>query len=312
MRADRLVAALLILQRRGRVTAAELAGELEVSVPTARRDLQAMSAAGIPVYPQPGRGGGWHLVGGARTDLSGLTAGEAQALFALLGPSRRAHPHARSALRKLVRALPSTLRADAEASADAVVVDPTGWGQSRTPRAPHLEALREAVVRRHRLRLRYGSPDGESERLVDPWGLVEKGSRWYLVAGTAHGQRTFRVDRIREFEPSGESFRRPDGLDLHAVWEQIVDTVESRRGQLVVSVELSPGAVGMLRKQFGSQAAVHRDEDGHWSGTVAGRNVDVVARMLAPFAGVLTVLDPPQVRTRLAQLGADLVRDNAG
>ncbi|HNQ06189.1 MAG TPA: HTH domain-containing protein, partial [Tetrasphaera sp.] len=86
MRADRLVAALLLLQQKGRLTAAELAGELDVSVPTARRDLEALSASGIPVYPQAGRGGGWQLVGGARTDLTGLTAGEARSLFLLLGP----------------------------------------------------------------------------------------------------------------------------------------------------------------------------------------------------------------------------------
>src|SRR3954447_3444032 len=108
MRADRLVAALLLMQSRGRVTAAEVATELEVSVATARRDLEALSAAGIPVYPQAGRGGGWTLLGGARTNLSGLTSAEAQALFLLVGPSAAIVPEARSALRKLVRALPDT------------------------------------------------------------------------------------------------------------------------------------------------------------------------------------------------------------
>src|SRR5438270_13503042 len=104
MRADRLVAALLLMQARGRVTATELAAQLEVSVATARRDLEALSAAGIPVYPQPGRGGGWSLVGGARTDLSGLTATEAQALFLLAGPAAATVPQVKSALRKLLRA----------------------------------------------------------------------------------------------------------------------------------------------------------------------------------------------------------------
>src|SRR3954447_10630158 len=108
MRADRLVATLLFMQTRGRGTAAEPVDELETSVATARRDLEALSAAGIPVYPQAGRGGGWSLLGGARTDLSGLTAPEAQALFLLLGPSAAIVPEARSALRKLVRALPDT------------------------------------------------------------------------------------------------------------------------------------------------------------------------------------------------------------
>jgi len=128
MRADRLVATLLLMQARGRVTAAEVAAELEVSVATARRDLEALSAAGVPVYPQPGRGGGWSLVGGARTDLTGLTSTEARALFLLAGPAASLDPPVRSALRKLVQALPGTFRADAEASAAAVVVDSTRWG----------------------------------------------------------------------------------------------------------------------------------------------------------------------------------------
>src|SRR5256885_8841968 len=116
MRADRLVATLLLMQARGRVTAAELAAELEISVATARRDLEALSAAGVPVYPQPGRGGGWSLVGGARTDLSGLTASEARALFLLAGPAAAIAPEVKSALRKPVRALPGTFPADARAA----------------------------------------------------------------------------------------------------------------------------------------------------------------------------------------------------
>src|SRR4030081_1251080 len=119
VRADRLVATLLLMQARGRIPAPELAQELEVSVATARRDFEALSAAGIPVYPQPGRGGGWSLLGGARTDLSGLTGIEAQALFLLVGPAAAIDPEAKSALRKLVRALPDPFRADAEAAAGA-------------------------------------------------------------------------------------------------------------------------------------------------------------------------------------------------
>src|SRR6185437_11720148 len=122
MRADRLVAALLLMQARGQVTAAELATELEVSVATARRDLEALSTAGIPVYPQPGRGGGWSLLGGARTDLSGLSAAEARALFLLVGPPAAVSSEAKAALRKLLRALPPTFRDDAEAAADATMM----------------------------------------------------------------------------------------------------------------------------------------------------------------------------------------------
>ena len=126
MRADRLVAALLVLQERGRVTARQLAEELEVSERTARRDLEGLALAGVPVYSQPGRNGGWELIGGARTDLSGLTADEARALFLIAGPAA-ATPDVRAALRKLVQALPATFREHAEAAAAAIVRDPASW-----------------------------------------------------------------------------------------------------------------------------------------------------------------------------------------
>src|SRR5580765_2214549 len=116
VRADRLVAILLMLQSRGQVTAAEVAAELEVSERAARRDLEAHGMAGLPLYSRHGRGGGWQLAGGCRTDLSGLTAAEARALFLVAGPSSSATPEVKAALRKLVRALPETFRSDAEAA----------------------------------------------------------------------------------------------------------------------------------------------------------------------------------------------------
>ncbi|MCL3861159.1 WYL domain-containing protein [Actinotalea sp. K2] len=147
MRADRLVATLLLLQSRGRATAAEVAAATEVSVPTARRDLEALSAAGVPVYPQPGRGGGWSLVGGARTDLTGLTAPEARALFLLLGPTAAASDEVRTALRKLVQALPPTFRTEAETAAHAVVVDRARWGTFRVDRVVAAEVTDEPARR---------------------------------------------------------------------------------------------------------------------------------------------------------------------
>src|SRR3954462_8103957 len=155
MRADRLVATLLFLQARGRVTAADVAAELEVSVKTARRDLEALSIAGIPVYSQPGRNGGWSLVGGARTDLSGLTAAEARTLFLVAGPSSAVPPAAKAALRKLVQALPETFRAEAEKAASAIVLDPAGWGDTAPPPPPHLEALQQAVIQGVQVELGY-------------------------------------------------------------------------------------------------------------------------------------------------------------
>ena len=147
MRADRLVAILLLLQQRGQVTAAEVATELEVSERTARRDLDALGVAGLPVYSLQGRNGGWRLAGGGRTDLSGLTAAETWALFMVAGPASTT-PGVKAALRKLVRALPESFRADAEAASTAIHVDPTGWDGPSYERPPpeHLDAIQRAVI----------------------------------------------------------------------------------------------------------------------------------------------------------------------
>src|SRR5882757_7075036 len=162
MRADRLVALLMLLQTRGHVTAREVAEELEVSERTARRDLDALGLAGLPIYSQQGRNGGWQLLGGARTDLSGLTAAEARALFLVAGPSSTATPKVKAALRKLVSALPEPFRESAELATNAVVVDPADWGRSATERPPprHLEAIQQAVVEGEQVTLGYVARDG--------------------------------------------------------------------------------------------------------------------------------------------------------
>ena len=224
VRADRLVATLLLLQRRPRVTAGEVAAELEVSERTARRDLQALSTAGIPVYAQPGRGGGWSLVGGARTDLSGLTAAEARALFRVAGPAADATSELRAALRKLVQALPETFRAEAEKAANAVVLDPAHWGGRAPATPPHLEALQRAVIEGVQVRLGYADRAGSvTERTVHPLGLVSKGTVWYLVADTEAGRRTFRVWRVRSVELTDQPAVRPPGFDLATAWREVVD-----------------------------------------------------------------------------------------
>src|SRR5687768_13659439 len=230
MRADRLVATLLFLQSRGRVTAAEVAEELEVSNRTARRDLEALSIAGIPVYSQPGRGGGWSLIGGARTDLSGLTAAEARTLFLVAGPSSAVTPEAKAALRKLVQALPETFRAEAEKAAAAIVLDPARWGGEAPTAPPHLEALQQAVIQGVQVRLGYTDAKGAvSERTVHPLGLVSKGTTWYLLADTQAGRRTFRLWRVRSADLTGEPARRPADFDLRTAWDEVEATIDERR-----------------------------------------------------------------------------------
>ncbi len=314
MRADRLVATLLFLQARGRVTAAEVAAELEVSVKTARRDLEALSIAGIPVYSQAGRGGGWALVGGARTDLSGLTAAEARTLFLVAGPSSAVTPAAKAALRKLVRALPETFRAEAEKAASAIVLDPARWGGKAPSTPPHLEALQQAVIEGVQIRLVYTDARGSvTERTVHPLGLVSKGTTWYLVGDTDAGRRTFRVWRVRSVELTGEAAVRPPGFDLQRAWDEIVASLDERRGLRHVNALADPEAIKWLRAQFGTRVTFGE------TGPDGRINVDIAfpathedpARELAAYADSLEVL-APDVRERMAEFGLMLAARHAG
>ncbi|MGY0063123.1 helix-turn-helix transcriptional regulator [Streptomyces sp. LZ34] len=272
-----------------------------MSVATARRDLEALSAAGVPVYPQPGRGGGWSLVGGARTDLSGLSATEAQALFLLVGP-------AKAALRKLVRALPQTFRADAEAAADATMSDPARWGERDRSRPEPVERLQAAVVRRRKVRLTYDNHARErTERLVDPWGLVDKDDIWYLIAGTERGQRTFRVDRIVTAEPTDQPAERPDDFTLATAWQQVVGEVERRRSHTWATMLVDTRYVAVLRDHFGRHCHIDTEpDDGRARVRIAAPTPLDIARHLAGWGALIDVLEPPSVQAELARIGAEL------
>lgn len=308
VRADRLVAALLFLQRRGRVTAAELATELEVSIPTARRDLEALSAAGIPVYPQPGRGGGWSLVGGARTDLSGLTANEARALFTLAGPSASLDPDAKAALRKLVAALPDTFRDGAEAAAGSSVIDARRWGHRRPDVAPLVDRLRDATIRQLRVRLTYTGRDRRSSvRDVDPYGLIDRGAAWYLVAGTDSGRRTFRLDRIGGVDTTDETFARPADFSLDAEWERIVEEVEQRRSEVTATVLTDERHVYGLEQIFGRHCHIDGNVDGLRQLQISAATIEVLAELLAGWGRRIEVTAPEPLRQALRRIGTELL-----
>ncbi|TDO46113.1 putative DNA-binding transcriptional regulator YafY [Kribbella sp. VKM Ac-2571] len=309
MRADRLVAVLLLMQARGRVTAADVAAELEISVATARRDLEALSTAGIPVYPQPGRNGGWQLVGGARTDLSGLTATEAQALFLLVGPAASIAPDAKAALRKLVRALPDTFREHAQAAAEAVVIDPARWGEHVKERPELVRRLQDAVVGRERVRLRYsGRGRDTSERVVDPLGLVDKDDVWYLIAWTGKGQRTFRIDRVVDADATGETFERPDGFELSTAWAEIVERMEERRSGLTATVLMDERFVWVMQDRLGRNCEVDGTDGDRVRLKVTAPTPLMIAQHLAGWGGSIEVVDPPSVQAELARLGRELTR----
>jgi predicted DNA-binding transcriptional regulator YafY len=314
MRADRLVAALLLLQARGRVTAAELAKELEVSVKTARRDLESLSTAGLPVYAQPGRGGGWRLLGGGRTDLSGLNAAETRALFLLAGPHTRLAPEARSALRKLVRALPEPFREHATAAAEAVVLDAAGWGAASPPAAPHLELLQRSIVEQVQVRLWYARSAGAATaRTVHPLGVAAKGGTWYLLADTASGRRTFRVDRIRAVTLTDRAAVRPPGFDLAQAWRDAVADVDARRTRSRAVVLAGQEAADGLLVQFGGDARVGERRAGRRLEVhIGGASTRQLAERLAGWGNGIEVVRPPELRRLLAEIGAQLVRAYAG
>ena len=312
MRADRLVAVLLLLQQRGQVTATEVAEELEISERTARRDLDALGMAGIPVYSIQGRNGGWRLAGGGRTDLTGLNAAEARALFLVAGPSSAATPQLRAALRKLVRALPEPLRADAEAASGAVHVDPTSWDQAAGERRPppvHLDVLQDAVVAGRQVVLDYVARDGAtSSRTVDPLGIAAKGSVWYLVAGTADGQRSFRIDRVTGGRGARDAGRAA-GRVRPRVGVAIGDrpTSQHQRTAVRADVSVQPSALTVCRWVWGVRFAVGPTRpDGRVAAEIRGHSVDSVAGEVAGLGALVEVHAPDAVRRRLAQLAGEL------
>jgi predicted DNA-binding transcriptional regulator YafY len=311
MRADRLVAILLMLQSRGQVTAAEVAAELEISERTARRDLEALGMAGVPIYSRQGRNGGWQLLGGARTDLSGLTAAEARALFLVAGPSSSATPEVKAALRKLIRALPEPFRSSAEAASAAVVVDPVAWGRTATRRPPptHLDALQNAVIDGEQVVLCYVARDGNAtERVVHPLGLATKGQVWYLMADTDAGLRTFRVERVTSVERTGDPVVRPDGFDLAEAWRQVASAVDQMWVATCVRGTARAERVGILRMVLGRRVTIGEPVgDGLVAIEVVGPHLIGVVGELAGFGDMIELHDPPEARTELARIGAELV-----
>lgn len=311
VRADRLVAILLLLQQREQVTAAEVARELEVSERTARRDLDALSMAGVPVYSVQGRGGGWRLVGGARTDLSGLTAREVRALFLVAGPASAATPAVKAALRKLVHAVPEPFRAHADAAASSLVVDSQRWGSSPIEHRPprFLDELQDAVIRGVQVRLGYVDRRGsESARTVDPLGLVAKGPAWYLVAGTEAGRRSFRVDRVSSVEATGDPVQRPEGFDLAESWREIADEIDRLRTPLEIHAVCSSDGIGLLRRMLGERLDVGGPTtDGRVEVVIRGHDEYALAGELAGLVEWLDVTGPPGVRGHLASIGRALV-----
>ena len=324
MKSGRLLEMLLLLQARGRVTAAELAERLEVSPRTVYRDAEALSSAGVPIYTERGRAGGIRLLPGYRTDVTGLTHDEARALFVLTTGGAQEDlglgAAARSAILKVMRAVPEPFRPAATATSQRILVDPAGWMRAPDP-VGALDVLQAAVFTDRRLRLRYrGSGHGEpkasrkeaersaSERVVDPYGLVCKAGIWYLVADQDGEPRLFRVSRVASAVADEEPVRRRDGVDLAGLWASLRREVEDRPAPVPVLVRVRREWLDM----FGRICAAHLTGPlpaaaGEWTEVRLRFAAVPAARTLLSFGGNVEVISPPEVRADLAAVAAEVL-----
>ncbi|MEZ5341856.1 MAG: WYL domain-containing protein [Acidimicrobiales bacterium] len=256
--------------------------------------------------PQRGRHGGWQPIGGARTDLTGLTASEVQALFLTVGASAAATPGLKSALRKLVQALPETFRVDAEVATKSVVVDRARWGgRSAVDEPAFLEPLQEAVVRRRQIELGYETPgNAPGLRTVHPLGLVTKAGVWYLVGDTDQGRRVFRVSRMFQVRLLDDRAVWPDDFDLEEAWESIRVAVESKPRQAMAEALAEPWTLRPLRFLFANLITIGETQpDGRIAVTLIGDDTKPIAPKVAGFGAAVEVVSPESMRTELAAIG---------
>lgn len=324
MRADRLLRLLHLLQRHRGLPARRLAELLEVSERTVLRDMEALSAAGVPVYQQRGRGGGCFLVEGYRTDVSGLSATEAQALF-LWGGRESADelglgPALANALAKLAATVPPGSMDKAHELSSVLVVDRRRWFAA-AEEVPVLPALRRAATDGRRVRLRYTSAgrDAPAVRTVDPYGLVENAGRWYLLGAHRGAPRMFRVSRIASADLLDEPARRPADLDLAAEWERLRGRLETGEA-VTVEVAVDAEELELFRRLASFQVAPSSavEELGVEPGT--GRlllRLTMRARrqaigLLLTFAGTAELLAPADLRSELVQRAAAALRTHGG
>lgn len=320
MRASRLLSILLMLQARGRMTAQALADEFEISVRTVYRDIDHLSAAGVPVYADRGRAGGFQLLDGYRTRLTGLTPAEAEALFlsGLPGPAADLGlgDTMAAAQLKLLAALPSGRRDGAGRVAARFHLDPVAW--FRNPeRADILPDLAQAVWNTLRIRIRYESWTDAVDRDLDPLGLVLKAGVWYLVAlaGSVRAggkPRTYRVSAIQTLELTGESFTRPEGFELSAYWTAWAKDFEARLHRGEATLRLSPEGLKrlfMLAPAVGEMAARTagaRDAAGWTRVDVPIESIGHAASEILRLGAEAEVLAPPELRQRMVAIAARL------
>jgi predicted DNA-binding transcriptional regulator YafY len=308
MLASRLLSLLMLLQSRGRMSAPALARRLEVSVRTVYRDIDSLSAAGVPVYGDAGRNGGYQLRDGWRTQLTGLTSGEARALFlaGLPGPAKALGmgEAAASAHLKLMAALPGDWQADAARVGSRFHLDPVDWFRDAAP-ADHLRDVAHAVWNEQRLRMRYESWTEVVEREIEPLGLVLKAGAWYVVARRGRMARIYKLTNMHQVQLLEQHFKRPRDFHLAAYWEEATQRFEE--GVYRDFATLRASAAGLKRLQGFSpvvaQAVQHSaaapGADGWITVTVPIESIEHAAREMLKLGAEAEVIAPRELRERL-------------
>jgi predicted DNA-binding transcriptional regulator YafY len=307
-----LLSTLLVLHARGRVSAQQLAAELEVSVRTVYRDVEALNAAGIPVYATRGRAGGFQLLDGYRTRLTGLTGPEADALFLAGLPAAASDLGLGNVLAatqlKLLAALPPELRERAERIRDRFHLDAAGWLQ-RADTVPTLPVVANAVWSERRLWVRYRRSDrSEVERVLAPLGLVLKAGVWYLVADTpTRSALTYRLSRVLDASVLDEPFERPADFDLERHWTEYQSEYERRLFHGQARIRLSPAGrqllflIGGPAARAGHAAMGEPDADGWAETSVPIESERHALHALLQLGADVEVLDPDSLRQEIAQ-----------
>ncbi len=317
MRADRLLSILLLLQMHQRITARELAKRLEVSERTIHRDMEALGTAGIPVIAERGINGGWSLLEAYRTNLTGLNEAEIQALF-LTQPNRLLtdlglHKAADAAIIKLLAALPSISRRDAEYVHQRIHIDPASWHPTEE-NISSLSILQQAVLQERKLLFTY-QRDGNNasstfERKVDPLGLVAKGSTWYLIAAIENDIRSYRVSRIQTAQVLDEPCQRPQDFDLADYWAQSSTRFVANLPRYLVTVCIAPDLLEHIYhagRYAKIESADPPDANGWMRLRLQFEQEEAACGYLLSFGPRVEIIEPLELREKVIALAKSVV-----
>ncbi|EQA44150.1 WYL domain protein [Leptospira broomii serovar Hurstbridge str. 5399] len=311
MRADRLLNILLHLQAKGKTTAKELSSKLEVSERTVHRDMEALSAAGIPIYAERGVGGGWILSDGYRTNLTGMKREEVLSLF-LLQSSRILEDLGRkkdfdSAFLKLLAALPPAYKKDAETVRQRIHIDGAGWNQAIRD-LPLLPILQDAIWEDRKVEILYEKEGQTSPRLLEPLGLVAKDTVWYLVARRSREIRIYRISRIRNTRLTEERFERPKKFDLAKYWEVWLQDFQSRLPQYTVRIKITTALEPRIRNiPYAKITKTFPSKKGWSEMELDLETQDWATGILMRFGSEIEVLHPPELKDSILKKAKELL-----